>query len=338
VTPGTDERRQDVDYARRRVATFGVDPADRDVSPMRAFTRKYGWRAYALPILIVITVVALLSVGNSGPGKTPVGGGAGTTGAGSDVSQSTPPPPVASGDTSVKVDQAGAGALDTVLKSGALPAGAAYTKHGTGTYSVVKGTSPVVGAGHLYRYDVEVENGITGVDRTQFATMVQTVLSDKRSWAGHGDVRLKRVDSGPVDFHVSLTSVDTNHKYCGYDIPVETSCYITQGENGVDANRVILSVARWVRGSMAYVGDLNAYRIYMINHEDGHAIGHQHAHQCLPGGQAPVMMQQTIGLKSATTGQMCAANPWPYPPGVKGTPGAEQADTEANSEYVLTGD
>ena len=334
---GTEERSQDVDYARRRVATFGVDPADRDVSPLRAFTRKYGWRAYALPILIVITVVALLSVGNSGPTTTPTGAGADTSTAAA-RQQSTPAPPVASGDTPVKVDQAGANALNTVLASGALPAGAAYTTHGTGTYSVVKGTSRPVGAGHLFRYDIEVENGITGVDVAQFAAMVQSVLSDKRSWAGHGDVRLQRVDSGPVDFRVSLTSVDTDHRYCGYDIPVETSCYVTKGENGVDSNRVVLSVARWVRGSMAYVGDLNAYRTYMINHEDGHAIGHQHAHQCLPGGQAPVMMQQTIGTKSATSGQICTANPWPYPPGVKGTPGAEQADTDQNSEFNLTGD
>ena len=39
-------------------------------------------------------------------------------------------------------------------------------------------------------------------------------------------------------------------------------------------NRVVLNDARWVRGDAAYVGDLDAYRIYMINHEDGHALGH----------------------------------------------------------------
>ncbi len=172
----------------------------------------------------------------------------------------------------------------------------------------------------------------------QFAAQVQAVLSNSQSWAGHGDVTLQRVDSADADFHVTLTSVSTDHALCGYSIPVETSCYVTQGDNGVDANRVVMNVARWVRGSTAYIGDLDSYRIYMINHEVGHAVGHQHAHECLPGGQAPVMMQQTIGLKSAATGQMCTANPWPYPPGVKGTPGAEQPDTEANSEYVLNSD
>src|SRR4029079_15471266 len=111
------------------------------------------------------------------------------------------------------------------------------------------------------------------------------------------------------------------------------SCYSPAAMSGT--NRVVLNVSRWARGSTAYVGDLNAYRIYMINHEDGHALGHMHAHQCLPGGLAPVMMQQTFGLRSAATGQLCQANPWPYPPGVKGAPGAEQPDTPQNDEYSL---
>ena len=76
----------------------------------------------------------------------------------------------------------------------------------------------------------------------------------------------------------------------------------------------------------------------MINHEDGHALGHNHAHQCLPGGLAPVMMQQTFGLRSTKTGKFCQANPWPYPVDasgnpVAGLPGAEQGDTDGNDEY-----
>ena len=35
----------------------------------------------------------------------------------------------------------------------------------------------------------------------------------------------------------------------------------------------------------------------------------------LPDGYAPVMMQQTITLR-ASDGAICAADPWPYPPGV----------------------
>ena len=74
----------------------------------------------------------------------------------------------------------------------------------------------------------------------------------------------------------------------------------------------------------------------MINHEDGHALGHQHAHQCLPGGLAPVMMQQTFGLRSAETGKMCQANPWPYPARREPGPRAPNSPTPAaNDEYGL---
>jgi len=120
-------------------------------------------------------------------------------------------------------------------------------------------------------------------------------------------------------------------------VHVETSCYMPAGGAvGVDVNRVEINDARWVRGAAAYLGDLHAYRVYLINHEDGHAMGHMHAHQCLPGGLAPVMMQQTYGLISARTGKPCQANPWPYPPGVRGAPGAEQPDTARNDEYGLS--
>ena len=44
--------------------------------------------------------------------------------------------------------------------------------------------------------------------------------------------RLQRVDSGPVDFHVTLTSSMTVRNFCGYDIPIETSCYAPAGANG----------------------------------------------------------------------------------------------------------
>ncbi|MCU1659875.1 MAG: hypothetical protein JWO57_4531 [Pseudonocardiales bacterium] len=322
---------EDVRVARRGVATFGVRPDDPTFGQsVRAFARRYGWRAYALPVLVVISVLALLTARSAGkPGhSTPGAGGSGQ-----------PAPPTASGNIALKSDAPGSGSLNTVLSAAALPAGADYTKQGSGRFRVMPGTGPVVGTGTPRRYSIEVENGITGIDLNQFTSLVQSVLSDNRSWAGHGAVALQRVDSGRIDFHVSLVSPMTVRTLCGYDIPIETSCFApTNPATGATINRVVLNSARWVRGDASYVGDLPAYRIYMINHEDGHALGHQHAHQCLPGGLAPVMMQQTLGLKSAATGKMCAANPWPFPPGIKGTPGAEQADTPKNSEFQLKND
>ncbi|MDQ2748222.1 MAG: DUF3152 domain-containing protein [Actinomycetota bacterium] len=327
----TPERSDDVELARRRAPTFGVRPDDPTVPQvLRDFARRYGWRAYALPVLVVITVLALITTGdaskaNKSPGVVPPGAGA------------RPGPPTASGDIPLKSDQPGSGARNTVLSAAALPAGAAYTKTGAGTFRVISGKSPVVGSGTLHKYSVEVENGISGVDLGSYANQVQTVLSDVRSWAGHNRVALQRVNTG-ADFRVTLVSSMTVRSLCGYDIPIETSCYVPSGTAGSDVNRVVINVARWVRGDAAYVGDLSAYRVYLINHEDGHALGHQHAHQCLPGGLAPVMMQQTIGLRSAATHKMCAANPWPYPVNAAGAPGAEQADTPQNTEVALKND
>jgi hypothetical protein len=330
----------DVERARQAGPSFGGGGGPGFGESVRDFVRRYGWRAYALPILLVVTVVALLTTTTGTEGTKPTAATK-QPAAGGQVAPATAhgsSPPVAPSTIPLKSDTAAGTAYKAVLKAGALPSGPTFPKAGDGTFRVLKvpgGSTKAVGAGTLYRYDVEVEKGITGINVKQFAAMVQATLSDPRSWSGHG-VSVQRVDSGPINFRVSLTSSMTVRNLCGYDIPVETSCYAPANSvPGLYVNRVVLNDSRWVRGAGPYVGDLNAYRTYMINHEDGHAMGHQHAHQCLPGGLAPVMMQQTFGLTSADTGKNCGANPWPYPPGAKGAPGAEQPDTAQNNEYNI---
>ncbi|MFN2518195.1 MAG: DUF3152 domain-containing protein [Jatrophihabitantaceae bacterium] len=324
----TPDRNEDVALARRNAPTFGARPDDATLlKSLRGFARRYGWRAYALPVLVVITILGLMSAGGA---KRPAARSQPPGAA------SVPAPPTASGNIALKSDQPGSDARNTVLAAEALPAGADYTKVGAGTFRILAGHGPVVGKGTVHRYSVEVENGISGIDLTQFARQVQSVLSDPRSWPGHNGVALQRVDSGAAEFHVTLVSSMTVRKLCGYDLPIETSCFVqTDPASGATINRVVINDSRWVRGDATYVGDRNAYRIYLINHEQGHALGHQHAHQCLPDGLAPVMMQQTFGLKSAATHTMCQANPWPFPAGVTGAPGAEQPDTPQNSEIRI---
>jgi uncharacterized protein DUF3152 len=313
---------------RNAEALYGRRPPSRTLgSSWRGFVRRYGWRAYALPILLVITIAALLTTHTAGQGTAPAGHPQ-AQGPGNAVA-----PPAAAASQTLKVDDVAGRINSKALAAAALPAGPAYTAKGDGTFRVLKGTSPVVGKGKTYRYDIEVENGIKGIDLNEYQRLVVSTLSDPQSWSGHG-VALQRVDSGQVDFRVSLTSSMTVRHLCGYSIPVETSCYAQAG-GASKVNRVVFNDSRWVRGSAAYVGDLATYRIYMINHEDGHALGHEHAHQCLPGGLAPVMMQQTFGLRSAATDKFCQANAWPYPTGVAGTPGAEQPDTAKNDEYGI---
>jgi hypothetical protein len=333
VTADDRDTARDVELARANMRhaepRYGRPPARRTNSGDRlhSFVRRYGWRAYALPILALLTVAALMTSTSSNEPSAP----AGKTGTPGAAAAPVSSPPTASSRIALGKDDNQGALSDKVLRAAVRP-GAAYTKVGTGTYRVLPGTGRKFGSGKLFRYSIDVENGVQGVDLAQFAGLVDKTLDDPRSWSGHG-VAVQRVDSGRIDFHVSLTSTMTVRNICGFDIPVETSCYAAAAQGGTTVNRVVFNVARWMRGAPAYLGDLDAYRIYMINHENGHALGHNHAHQCLPGGLAPVMMQQTFGLRSTTTGKLCGANPWPFPPGVAGTPGAEQVDTAQNNEY-----
>jgi uncharacterized protein DUF3152 len=302
----------DAHHAYRHYAP-GVPPRP---GRLRRFVRQYGWRAYALPLLAIITVVAVTTMDQP---PTPSQPTAGAGPASSSVVAPTSAPATVPSDSTLKSDQPGPTAQREVLASDALPAGAPYTQQGKGTFRVIPGSGPVVGSGTVHRYTIDVEDGVTGISSTSFAATVQAALNDGRGWTGHhSGVAWQRVDRGPAEFHVTLTSSLTVRALCGYELKIETSCYAPTHEQ-----RVVLNVARWVRGDMAYVGDVATYRDYMVNHETGHALGHSHEHSCLKDGLAPLMMQQTIGL-TATNGKTCQANPWPYPAGATDAPGAEQ--------------
>ncbi len=210
----------------------------------------------------------------------------------------------------------------TPSSSAELPEGGPIPATGSGAWHVVPGTSGVAGKGAVRTYTVEVEDGITlpGGDAA-FGAAVQATLSDPRSWIGGGDIAVRRVDSGKPDLHLRLGSQQTTRARCGYQLRVDTSCR--------DGDTVYLNSARWIRGAVAFGGDLTSYRQYMVNHEVGHFFGRAHKPCKVDGGLAPVMMQQTLstsnnelakitaGVPQGTTiprdGKVCTPNPWPFP-------------------------
>ncbi|MCX2949617.1 DUF3152 domain-containing protein [Lentzea sp. NEAU-D7] len=200
-----------------------------------------------------------------------------------------------------------------------LPDGPEFPVAGAGTFHVVPGSGPVVGTGPLRTYAVEVENGIT-VDEQAFAAFVDATLADPRGWTARGARSVQRV-SGAASVRVRLTSQQTARNVCGFEIPVDVSCR--------DGNLVFLSAARWFRGAVAFLPDLDAYRAYVVNHEVGHAFGQGHQPCGVAGGPAPVMMQQTFSVSNdeivritngvpqgaviPRDGKVCTPNGWPYP-------------------------
>jgi len=56
-----------------------------------------------------------------------------------------------------------------------------------------------------------------------------------------------------------------------------------------------LNADRWIHGATPSKLPLVEYRQYMVSHEMGHSLGHEHD-KCLGSGPAPIMMQQTLGI------------------------------------------
>ncbi|CAM3813707.1 DUF3152 domain-containing protein [Smaragdicoccus niigatensis] len=288
-----------------------LDPSPTE-TPRKGWLRRnidlYGWRIYAIPVLAVVTLLVL----------------ADTLWGSSDAKKNgTPPPTVVAAKETGIIGPKADGPFNPATPSYALPDGASFEVFGDGTWHTVPGTTKQVGGGHVFTYMVEVEDGndttALGGDE-KFAKIVDDTLADPKSWTKDKKFGFQRIDSGTPDFRISFAAQTTARKICGFDVPVDTSCY------DQDNNRVVITAPRWVRGAVAFDGDIGAYRRYVINHEVGHAIGfHQHAPCDTDGGLAPVMMQQTFGTANNEVynldpagvvpkdGKECKPNAWPYP-------------------------
>jgi hypothetical protein len=171
---------------------------------------------------------------------------------------------------------------------------------------------PVLGTvGPLRRFKVAVENG-QGQDTRVFADQIDRILGDPRSWIAGRQYRLQRVTRASAsEFTVFLASAATSERMCaagGLQTARYTSCRL--------GGEVIMNLDRWRAAVPDYGAPLATYQAYALNHEVGHQLGHGHEACPGEGAKAPVMQQQTYGLKG------CTANPWPYVNGKRysGTP------------------
>jgi hypothetical protein len=169
---------------------------------------------------------------------------------------------------------------------------------GAGTFATAPGGTAAVGRGQLFRYEVRVENGI-GQAPAQFAAEVDATLGDPRSWTAGGRWSFQRVSRGNTDLVITLASPKTVDRLC---FPLDTGGY-TSCRVG---NTVVVNLARWLLAVPEFRTHLATYRLYVINHEVGHRLAMGHMACPGPGRLAPVMQQQTLGLKG------CRPNPWPY--------------------------
>ncbi|WP_186626879.1 DUF3152 domain-containing protein [Rhodococcus sp. BP22] len=305
----------------RRPRTPRPERQVRKQSKLGKFASVYGWRAYAIPLLLVVTTLVVVDAVRTGDPTTTATG-----------NLSLPADPgfgALSSDTSgsgvIGVPPKADGNFAASIPSGELPDGGSFAVDGAGTWRLVPGSSNQVGQGteRTFTYTVEVEDGIDtagfGGDES-FGRLVDQTLGNPKSWTNDPRFAFRRIESGDPDFRISLTSQMSIRKACGYDIQLEVSCY----NPGI--GRVVLNEPRWVRGAIAFQGDIGSYRQYQINHEVGHAIGYQQHQPCeTEGGLAPVMMQQTFGTSNddiarldpegvvPMDGKTCRFNPWPYP-------------------------
>jgi hypothetical protein len=179
------------------------------------------------------------------------------------------------------------------------------------SFTMASGGTSITGrsGGVLKRYMVAVEKGLSESPASVAATVDKILGNQTRGWARGGAFRFQRVSGGSYDFVVELATPKTTDFICGkygLDTGGVVSC---RGQKNV-----VINLDRWRTGTNGTTVGAIAYapadyRVLVINHEVGHALGKAHVGCPGAGKPAPVMMTQYYGLDG------CTKNIWPYSSG-----------------------
>jgi hypothetical protein len=145
----------------------------------------------------------------------------------------------------------------------------------------------------LHTYSVRTRGAVHADTRT-FRDAVAATYADPRGWArAHHRFREVRRDG-------DLTVVLAQARYLPMYSWACSSMYSCRV-----GPLVVINQDRWLHGSPYFPGSLTTYRRMVLNHETGHWLGHGHAYCDRRGNPAPVMQQQSKGMRG------CRPNPWP---------------------------
>ena len=136
---------------------------------------------------------------------------------------------------------------------------------------------------HYYRVAVDDD---VAYPLEQFAQEVQIYLADPHGWEARGHEFVYSPHGGSIV--ITLSSPKTLATSGCYD--GQLSCAEVGGK------RMHINAKRWMSGSTKSGLPLEEYRQYVISHEMGHILGHDHVKCAKKGAPAPIMMQQTLGI------------------------------------------
>ena len=122
-------------------------------------------------------------------------------------------------------------------------------------------------------------------DAKSFATEVAIYLADPDGWG---------------KYHTFVVGDGKSIRLCSQKTMKNQGCKDAKLSCAeLNGNEIWLNAWRWIHGAPASKLPLERYRQYVVTHEMGHSLGHDHV-KCRGSGPAPVMMQQTLGIGNCT--------------------------------------